>query len=221
MGVAVRQSTAFLAVLVTLLWMAVCAVSVAYYRLMCALHAKDPRGERHGRRRSSGGLQMTAAARMRAPLLLNDGSSAGGGSAESEVGRAFATYALQRAVAKARKVERAAKRATAAIVVLGVALAPPMLLNFILSLEGKPPVHATALYQTLAMELLMPLSVMVVLFFAAAYSLTAEEVFTRRFLSVWFALMILCMACYTKDGTQFCPGLFHSGWPDAHNITDP
>ena len=62
MGVAVRQSTAFLAVLVTLLWMAVCAVSVAYYRLMCALHAKDPRGERHGRRRSSGGLQMTAAA---------------------------------------------------------------------------------------------------------------------------------------------------------------
>ena len=81
MGVAVRQSTAFLAVLVTLLWMAVCAVSVAYYRLMCALHAKDPRGERHGRRRSSGGLQMTAAARMRAPLLLNDGSSAGRGSA--------------------------------------------------------------------------------------------------------------------------------------------
>ena len=72
---------------------------------------------------------------------------------------------------EARKVERAAKRATAAIVVLGVALAPPMLLNFILSLEGKPPVHATALYQTLAMELLMPLSVMVVLFFAAAYTL--------------------------------------------------
>eukprot|EP00937_MAST-01D_sp_MAST-1D-sp2_P006361 g6361.t1 len=165
---------------------------------------------------------MTAAARMRAPLLLADGNSApalstgasaGGGSTECEVGRAFATYALQRAVAKARKVERAANRATAAIIVLAVALMPAMLLNFIMSFEGKPPIHASALYQTLALELIMPLSVMVVLFFAAAYSLTAEEVLTRRFLSVWFALMMMCMVCYSRAGTRYCPGLFHSGWP--------